>query len=222
VNDAWIYGEPGGPAAGAARTLAELGYTPQILPANGSLRPANGDGKRLPSVVVVSTDTADTCRRLSADDDLAQVPVIVAVGLEQLELGEGLVGGHELVIQPYTSAELQARISRARRRLNGLGDDDDLVRLGSLEVNLATYEVTVAGRPVDFTYMEYELLKFFVTHPGRAFSRESLLSHVWGYDYYGGARTVDVHVRRVRAKLGQEHAGRIRTVRSVGYRWDGG
>jgi DNA-binding response OmpR family regulator len=65
--------------------------------------------------------------------------------------------------------------------------------------------------------MEYELLKFLVTHPNRVFSREALLSRVWGYDYYGGARTVDVHIRRVRAKLGQEHAARIKTVRSVGY-----
>jgi DNA-binding response OmpR family regulator len=95
------------------------------------------------------------------------------------------------------------------------------VRVGSLEMNLATYQVAIDSRPVDFTYMEYELLKFLVTHPRRVFSREALLSRVWGYDYYGGARTVDVHVRRVRAKLGSEHAARIKTVRSVGYRWEG-
>ena len=80
--------------------------------------------------------------------------------------------------------------------------------------------MTIDGEPVDFTYMEYELLRFLVTHPNRVFSREALLSRVWGYDYYGGARTVDVHVRRVRAKLG-EHAARIKTVRSVGYRFEG-
>ena len=68
--------------------------------------------------------------------------------------------------------------------------------------------------------MEYELLKFLATHPNRVFSREALLSRVWGYDYYGGARTVDVHVRRLRAKLGAEHAQRIKTVRSVGYRFE--
>jgi len=65
--------------------------------------------------------------------------------------------------------------------------------------------------------MEYELLKFLLTHPNRVFSREALLQRVWGYDYYGGARTVDVHIRRVRAKLGQEHAHRVQTIRSVGY-----
>ena len=91
----------------------------------------------------------------------------------------------------------------------------------ALVLNLETYQAYIASRPLDLTYMEYELLKFLATHPGRVFSREALLSRVWGFDYYGGARTVDVHVRRVRAKLGTEHAGRIKTVRSVGYRFDG-
>jgi DNA-binding response OmpR family regulator len=84
-------------------------------------------------------------------------------------------------------------------------------------LNLATYQVTIDGASVGFAYMEYELLKFLMTHPNRVFSREALLKRVWGYDYYGGARTVDVHIRRVRAKLGQEQASRIKTVRSVGY-----
>ncbi|MFA9270254.1 MAG: winged helix-turn-helix domain-containing protein, partial [Baekduiaceae bacterium] len=134
--------------------------------------------------------------------------------------GEGSADGHELLVHPFSAAELHARIARARRALHGV-DHGAVVRCGSLEVNLATYPVTIGGKPVDFTFMEYELLKFFATHPGRVFSREALLSRVWGYDYYGGARTVDVHVRRLRAKLGQEHAGRIKTVRSVGYRWEG-
>ena len=137
-----------------------------------------------------------------------------------LGAGIGVAEGHELLVEPFTAEELQARIARARRAVNGI-DHDDIVRVGSLEMNLATYQVAIDGRPVDFTYMEYELLKFLVTHPKRVFSREALLNRVWGYDYYGGARTVDVHVRRVRAKLGSEHAARIKTVRSVGYRWEG-
>ena len=86
-------------------------------------------------------------------------------------------------------------------------------------LNLETYQAALVGRPLDLTYMEYELLKFFATHPGKVFTREQLLSRVWGYEYYGGARTVDVHVRRLRAKLGEEHANLIQTVRSVGYRF---
>ena len=95
--------------------------------------------------------------------------------------------------------------------------DDDVVRVDELAVNLATYQVRVDDEPVDLTYMEYSLLAFLVTHPGRAYSRETLLRRVWGFDYCGGSRTVDVHVRRIRAKLGPQASSHIETVRGVGY-----
>ena len=95
----------------------------------------------------------------------------------------------------------------------------DVVEYGVLALNLETYQASIGGKPLDMTYMEYELLKFLVQNPGKVFTREILLSRVWGYEYYGGARTVDVHVRRLRAKLGEEHANLIHTVRSVGYRF---
>ena len=101
----------------------------------------------------------------------------------------------------------------------GAGRAPEIVDYGDLVLNLETYQAALDDRPLDLTYMEYELLKFFATHPGKVFTREQLLSRVWGYEYYGGARTVDVHVRRLRAKLGEEHAGLIQTVRSVGYRF---
>lgn len=110
---------------------------------------------------------------------------------------------------------------RCRRLLwpGEMTSDADFVQVGALTVNLATYQVKVAGEPVDLTFMEYALLSFLVTHPGRIYSREVLLSQVWGFDYYGGSRTVDVHVRRLRAKLGPEVAQRIETVRGAGYLW---
>ena len=101
----------------------------------------------------------------------------------------------------------------------GAGSSPELASYGDLVLNFETYQAGIEGKPLDLTYMEYELLKFFVTHPGKVFTREQLLSRVWGYEYYGGARTVDVHVRRLRAKLGEEHAFLIQTVRSVGYRF---
>ena len=88
-----------------------------------------------------------------------------------------------------------------------------------MAINLATYQVTVNGEPLDLTYLEYALLAFLVTHPGRTYSRDALLRRVWGFDYYGGSRTVDVHVRRVRAKLGPDLAQHLETVRGVGYLW---
>jgi DNA-binding response OmpR family regulator len=94
-----------------------------------------------------------------------------------------------------------------------------VIAYGPLALNLETYQAVCAGRPLDLTFMEYELLRFLAAHPGKVFTREVLLSRVWGYEYFGGARTVDVHIRRLRAKLGEEHAHLIETVRSVGYRF---
>jgi DNA-binding response OmpR family regulator len=221
MRDAWIYTGRDEIAGHAARLLAELGYSPHRVADNGALRPVgpNGIGQRPPAVALVVSDREEVCTRLHDDDDLGDVPVLLAVEPEALEEPGGLHDAHELIVLPLGRLELQARIARARRRVHGV-ETGEIVRVGSLEINMATYQVTIDGAPVDFTYMEYELLKFLATHPGRVFTREALLSRVWGYDYYGGARTVDVHVRRVRAKLGQEHAARIKTVRSVGYRFE--
>ncbi|MGB0114494.1 MAG: response regulator transcription factor [Ilumatobacteraceae bacterium] len=124
----------------------------------------------------------------------------------------------DFCLAPFHPAELEARL---RHLL--VSDVElhraDLVEYGELSLNLETYQAAIAGRPLDMTYMEYELLKFLAQNPGKVFTREMLLSRVWGYEYYGGARTVDVHVRRLRAKLGEEHASLIQTVRSVGYRF---
>ena len=120
--------------------------------------------------------------------------------------------------RPCDPRELEARLSHLFWR-TGRGLRPELVEYGPLVLNLETYQASVAGKPLSLTFMEYELLKFLATHPGKVFTRETLLSRVWGYEYYGGARTVDVHVRRLRAKLGEEHANLISTVRSVGYRF---
>jgi two-component system, OmpR family, alkaline phosphatase synthesis response regulator PhoP len=224
VSDAWIYALDPAHMTEPARLLAELGFTPRRLAVNGSLRPAGDDGAadRPPALALVvggARECLRVCARLREGEALAELPVVLAVDPEQLGADPALLDAHELLVTPFRSEELAARIARARRRVNGV-EVGDVVRVGTLELNLATYQVRIDDRPVDFAYMEYELLKFLVTHPGRVFSREALLNAVWGYDYYGGARTVDVHVRRVRAKLGSEHAARIKTVRSVGYRFD--
>jgi DNA-binding response OmpR family regulator len=202
-----------------AAPLAELGYTPRLVESsNGNLLPAETDGAaaRPPDLAVVIGDDA-FCSRLRDDEAFTDVPILLSVRPEELN-GRAPVAD-ELLIPPFTPAELEARIVRARQQVGG-GSEAQSVRVGTLEVDLATYQVTVGGEPVDFAFKEYELLRFLITHPGRVFSREALLNRVWGYDYYGGARTVDVHVRRLRAKLGSEHAARIQTVRGVGYRFD--
>ncbi len=120
--------------------------------------------------------------------------------------------------RPFHPRELEARLKHLFWR-TGRGTRPELIEYGDLVLNLETYQAAIAGEPLDLTYMEYELLKFLASHPGKVFTRETLLVRVWGYEYYGGARTVDVHIRRLRAKLGEEHANLIQTVRSVGYRF---
>ena len=121
----------------------------------------------------------------------------------------------DFLIGPPDPVELRVRLTRLTRQEPA----GEIIRFKDLELNTATYQATVIDRPVDLTYMEYELLRFFIENQGRVWSREQLLSRVWGYDYFGGARTVDVHVRRLRSKLGEERASWITTVRSVGYRF---
>ena len=124
----------------------------------------------------------------------------------------------DFVVHGASAEECAARI----RQLLWPGNESstsDYISVDNMTINLATYQVKVNGEPLDFTYLEYALLAFLVTHPGRTYSRDALLRRVWGFDYYGGSRTVDVHVRRVRAKLGPELAQRLETVRGVGYLW---
>jgi DNA-binding response OmpR family regulator len=124
----------------------------------------------------------------------------------------------DFAVRTASPTELAARL----RALVWPGEEaapQDVIRIDALSINIATYQVAIAGQPVEFTFQEYELFKFLVTHPNRVYGREVLLRRVWGTDYFGGARTVDVHVRRVRSKLGPEIARRLETVRNVGYLW---
>jgi DNA-binding response OmpR family regulator len=158
------------------------------------------------------------CRMLRKRD-LPMEPLLLVVSeaqLDDLQMREDLFD--DFVVSPFRPHELDARLKHLFWR-TGTGTRPELIEYGPLLLNLETYQAAIGGRHLDLTYMEYELLKFLATHPGKVFTRETLLSRVWGYEYYGGARTVDVHVRRLRAKLSEEHANLIQTVRSVGYRF---
>ncbi|GMA24569.1 hypothetical protein GCM10025864_23280 [Luteimicrobium album] len=131
------------------------------------------------------------------------------------------MGASDVVLSDAGPAEVEARIRLAVERGAGSArDDNEEISAGELTIDASGYTARLRGRPVDLTYKEFELLKHLVQHPGRVFTRAQLLQEVWGYDYYGGTRTVDVHVRRLRAKLGPEHEQLIGTVRNVGYRFD--
>ena len=154
-------------------------------------------------------------REVTRIDETLGIPVVLVANPEHLALIETSGVTADFVVAPIDPVEFRIRIRRLARDEPG----DELLTFKDLELNPLNYQATLAGIPIDLTYMEYELLRFLVENPVRVWSREQLLSKVWGYEYYGGARTVDVHVRRLRSKLGEERASWITTVRSVGYRW---
>ena len=173
--------------------------------------------------IVDASDDADgafTFARMLGRGDLGIAPLLLLVRGSQL--GE-LESRHELFedfcVTPFHPMEFEARLKHLLTRQGVLADDSETIVYKALVLNLETYQASIDDDPLDLTYMEYELLKFLAQNPGRVFTRETLLSRVWGYEYYGGARTVDVHIRRLRAKLGEQHAQMISPVRSVGYRF---
>ena len=148
------------------------------------------------------------------------LPVIVL--LRQTSLDKGLLnfGFDDFIIEPYREDELELRIERLRTGAQTEGENpEELIVAGDLVIDQAKCEVTIAGRPVILAFKEYELLIFLVNNSGRVFTRQVLLDKVWGYDYFGGERTVDVHIRRLRAKIEDSKHSFIDTVRSIGYRF---
>jgi len=175
--------------------------------------------------VSVSSDYA--IATLIAESRLAGAGIDVPLILVTTEGGLAAIqwdwGIDDVITDTSSPAEVEARLRLAVSRLrDAVGTADDLpeeIRSGELHIDEGTYTAKLRGRSLDLTFKEFELLKFLAQHPGRVFTRAVLLQEVWGYDYFGGTRTVDVHVRRLRAKLGTEHESLIGTVRNVGYRF---
>jgi DNA-binding response OmpR family regulator len=207
---------------------------PEVLPAldllGHGVRTAPRDVRSLlegaePDVVLVDAraDLAGakaTCRVLRTTG--LAVPLFAVLTEGGLAAVTAEWGVDDVVLVTAGPAEVEARLRLAIGRLgNGAEESTDagVVRAGELVIDPQTYSAKIKGRPLDLTYKEFELLRFLAQHPGRVFTRDQLLREVWGYDYFGGTRTVDVHVRRLRAKLGSEHEALIGTVRQVGYKF---
>jgi DNA-binding response OmpR family regulator len=210
------------PSAEVLPALALLPHPVKILPAEGSAL------LEAPQVDLVLIDGR---RELAHARDLSRLirttgsdaPVLMIVTEGGLAAVAADWGMDDVLLDHAGPAEVEARIRLALGRLAAARDADDpeahVIRSGEISVDEATYAAKLGGRPLDLTFKEFELLKYLVQHPGRVFTREQLLKEVWGYDYFGGTRTVDVHVRRLRAKLGPDHETLIGTVRNVGYRF---
>jgi len=146
----------------------------------------------------------------------SHTPVIVIVPEERIRDVEVLTGIHDFILYPYDPRELEIRIKLIVAE-HGTDEESEVIKIGNLIIYTTRYEVTVDSWPVVLTLKEYELLKYLATHRGRVFTREVLLDEIWGYDYYGGTRTVDVHIGRLRTKVETPNQSFIRTVRGVGY-----
>ena len=208
---------PSSPTPALTSALIAAGYQPVPIDDLSDLEARQPEEGWKAAVVEAASDVGNAlsvAHKITEEHSLA---VLLVVDRTATELIGGEPGYTDFILSPLDHAELKARMSR----LGGVTEtvDDDTLRYHDLELNTATYQAAVAGEPRDLTYMEYELLRFFLENPARVWSREQILSRVWGYDYFGGSRTVDVHVRRLRAKLGEERSSWITTVRSVGYRF---
>ena len=148
----------------------------------------------------------------------AATPVMALVARDSLgSLGPELPV-NDFIVAPYDTRELVIRVKRLLRVKNGVAEDE-FIRAGDMAIDTSKAEVLISGHRVELTYREYELLRFLASSPGRVFTREALLNRVWGYDYYGGDRTVDVHIRRLRSKIENDKITFIETVRNIGYRF---
>jgi DNA-binding response OmpR family regulator len=188
--------------------------------AHGSLAMAEPAGPC--DVILVDATTelgaaAHACRTVVASD--AGVPVIVVIGEGGLAALKAAWGFDDWMLPTALPAEVETRLRLAADQ-RALHDRRRPASIGDLSIDDETYVVRLRGHPLDLTYREFELLKHLAQHPARVFTRDQLLQEVWGYDYYGGTRTVDVHIRRLRAKLGPEYESLIGTVRGVGYKLD--
>lgn len=157
-----------------------------------------------------------TIKRLRDDGPLVEVPILIAISVARLPALDFSIGFDDFVLMPIVPAELYARMRQLDWRTATFGSDE-LLKIDDLVIDIAGYEVRLAGRRIELTHQEFELLRYLAQHRGRVFTREALLERAWGYRYAGGTRTVDIHVRRVRAKLGETGA-LIETVRNVGYK----
>ncbi len=147
-------------------------------------------------------------------------PVLALIPAEDLDKYEVSVPFEDFILTPFESTELMARVERMLHKLKKeVVDHANALKFGDLLIDLTQYEVFRGDKRLELTFKEYELLKFLATSPGKVFTREILLNRVWGYDYFGGTRTVDVHIRRLRSKIEDSAHSFIDTVRNVGYRF---
>jgi len=206
--------------AGLANNLTRNGVACSVISHNNGVREAVIS--QHPDIILPETyeqlpnsQTREMIKMLKKE---RQLPVIALVPREMLNTIDGHLDTDDFITSPYDAKELVLRINRLLYKGKSK-DSDEVIKRDGLMIDLVRCEVTVEGVVVELTFKEYELLRLLAGHPGRVYTRETLLDKIWGYDYYGGDRTVDVHVRRLRSKIEDSNHTFIETVRNIGYRF---
>ena len=201
-------------------SLTQKGYTCALV--TNDEKVTEQIAEHSPNLVLVETNSHTRIKELSQQiKQTKNLPIIALVDIEMPDMINGHLGlSDDFVTKPYRLNELEFRIKRLLLRESRVNNDEQIKR-GDMIIDLAKYEVSVDGQPILLTFREYQLLKFLASSPGRVFSRETLLNKVWGYEYYGGDRTVDVHIKRLRTKIEDANHTFIETVRNIGYRLRG-
>lgn len=207
-----------GSGRGLAEAALRIGMACRIAD-EGAFLVEDGDGDS-PDAVLLDLASLETAaaKRVVEYCRGRKLPVLAAIPSEAVEHYDPALNPDELLICPASDDELSLRVKQAVFRVNGPSGSQTL-SVGDLTIDLERYEVSAAGRRVTLTYKEFQLLALLASNPGRVYTREALLSQVWGYDYLGGTRTVDVHVRRLRSKVESPGRSFIETIWNVGYRF---
>jgi DNA-binding response OmpR family regulator len=213
--------ERAGEPATVATLLAELGCRATLARFDLGGLELDAIAQKPPNVVIVEAGddvprANKIIKRLRDEGPLVEIPILVAISVARLPGLDFSIGFDDFVLMPIVPAELYARMRQLDWRTATFGSDE-VIKIDDLVIDIAGYEVRLGGRRIELTHQEFELLRYLAQHRGRVFTREALLERAWGYRYAGGTRTVDIHVRRVRAKLG-ETGSLIETVRNVGYK----
>lgn len=208
---------------GLGESLERNGFVCSIISYNNGLK--KSVTRQLPDLLLVEIDgnlpDSRIWELIQGVKKQRQLPTMALVSEEMLDSIDGHHYLDDFLTSPYDIKELVLRINRLLRRTRDI-DNNELIKCDGLVIDLAKCEVTVEGMAVELTFKEYELLKFLAGNRGRVYTREVLLNRVWGYDYYGGDRTVDVHIRRIRSKIEYSPHTFIETVRNIGYRFKAG
>lgn len=199
----------------------ETNFSLQLIPKNGAS--ISTIVEKEPDLIVVNpkstySEIMDLYYAIKKEPQAQDIPIVLLMDESEMKTADLPSGIQEVLYRPLRVAEAVARLKLLFKRVHKI-DQKNLIQRGKLVMDVAKYEIRVGDKKIDLTFTEFELLKFLCGHPGTVFTREVLLNKVWGYEYYGGTRTVDVHIRRLRSKIEGKSSLFIETVRNIGYKF---